>query len=157
MSDEHDADVVETGGAIARRFGDRLELTVCDALTRARWSHRRHVRVGRRLWGDVCEVDVLVDESQCAQYPRGFGIECRWRSVKGSADEKFHCLAANILSGAYGVPVMVIVEGGGARPQALAWLRTQVDGHRFVAVHDVGEFLKWLNRHPPMPFALTGR
>lgn len=51
-------------------------------------------------------------------------IECRWQQVAGSVDEKFPYFFAN----ARHVPekeVWLIVDGGGAKPAALAWLKRE--------------------------------
>ena len=152
-----DRAIPESAGTLANRFGNCLEQIVVDRLSRGGWSHQRHARIGRRLWGDPLVVDVVVDADQFGEFPRGVAIECKWQQVPGSADEKFAFLALNVLHGAYPVPVIVLIDGGGARRQAITWLRNQVDGRRLAHVWTLTEFLAWLNRQPRLPFALIGR
>jgi len=148
---------VDSPGARANRTGVALEQLVDNALWQMGWAHRRQIPVGRKLWGDSLVVDFLIDPDQSPEFPKGFAIECKWQEKTGSVDEKFPWLYLNIVRGSYPVPVVVIADGGGARPQAIAWLRQEVDGVRFAKVFTIVEFMKWLNRQPRLPFRLIGR
>jgi hypothetical protein len=60
-------------------------------------------------------------------------------------DEKLPYLVSNIREG-YHVPAVIVADGGGHRPEALRWLRGQVDGTHLVGVFSLVEFLTWANR-----------
>jgi hypothetical protein len=73
-------------------------------------------------------------------------FESKWQEVQGTADEKLCYLVANIRS-CYPCPAIVIAGGSGARPGAIKWLRSQVDGVKLYAVFHVEEFVSWCNRN----------
>lgn len=50
-------------------------------------------------------------------------IECRWQEGAGSVDEKFPYLLENARDAMPERNVWLVVDGGGARPDAVAWLR----------------------------------
>ena len=76
---------------------------------------------------------------------RGLIVESKWQDVSGTADEKFPYLVANIRH-CYPLPTVVVASGNGARPGAIAWLRSRVDGTQFVAVQSIEDFVSWILR-----------
>jgi hypothetical protein len=78
-------------------------------------------------------------------FPQGLAIESKWQHAQGSVDEKLPYLVSNIREG-YHVPAVIVADGGGHRPEALRWLRGQVDGTHLVGVFSLVEFLTWANR-----------
>ena len=79
------------------------------------------------------------------EFPHGLALEVKWQQSTGSVDEKFPYLVLNIQE-RYPCPVVVVADGGGQRPGALAWLRSQVGGN-LLGVYSLAEFLAWGNRH----------
>ena len=71
-------------------------------------------------------------------------IECKWQEAKGSVDEKFPYLVANIKE-RYPHATIVILDGGGYKKPAKAWLKKQIDGEKLVHVFSMAEFQKWSN------------
>lgn len=78
-------------------------------------------------------------------YPGGLALEVKWQQSTGSVDEKFPYLVLNIQQ-CYPCPAIVIADGGGQRPGALEWLRSQAGGN-LLAVFTLAEFLAWANRN----------
>jgi hypothetical protein len=54
-------------------------------------------------------------------------IESKWQQSRGSVDEKFPFLVANIPE-RYPHATIIILDGGGYIKQAELWLRAQIDG-----------------------------
>ncbi len=79
------------------------------------------------------------------QYPSCFIIEAKWQQSGGSVDEKFPYLVLNIRE-KYPCATIVVIEGGGYRKEALAWLRNQED-KKLVHVFNMSEFFKWASSH----------
>ena len=78
-------------------------------------------------------------------YHNGLALEVKWQQSQGSVDEKFPYLVLNIQQ-CYPCPAIVIADGGGQRPGALQWLRSQASDN-LLAVHSLAEFLAWSNRY----------
>lgn len=95
--------------------------------------------VGRNIYGGDLRADLLLPDHRLV-------VEVKWQDRRGSTDEKFPYLAANILGGCYRYPVIVVVDGGGAREGAVRWLQTQVDGNRFRALFGLGGFISFATR-----------
>jgi len=79
------------------------------------------------------------------QYPSCILIEAKWQQSGGSVDEKFPYLVLNIRE-KYPCATIVVIEGGGYRKEALAWLRNQED-KKLVHVFNMSEFFKWASSH----------
>jgi hypothetical protein len=82
-------------------------------------------------------------------------IECKWQQSAGSVDEKFPYLYLNCVFAMEEPLVIVVVDGGGAKPQALAWLKQAAKRRDFipnentekaVEVLSLAEFTAWGNR-----------
>lgn len=79
-----------------------------------------------------------------ALFPSNLIIECKWQQVSGSVDEKYPFLLFNIIR--TGIPTVILLDGGGYKPAALAWLKDQVnpDG-ALQAVWTMAEFQTRVN------------
>lgn len=71
-------------------------------------------------------------------------IECKWQEKSGSVDEKFPYLVQNIKE-KFPHATIIILDGGGYKKEAEAWLKKQVDGKKLVHVFTMSEFQKWSN------------
>ena len=69
---------------------------------------RTQVRVGRRLWGAVREIDVVLTEPSLW---RSLGIECKFQGTSGSAEEKIPATIRDIE--AWPIPGLVVYDGRG--------------------------------------------
>ncbi len=82
------------------------------------------------------------------QPERSIRIECKWQSSSGSVDEKFPYMLAGLLR-CEESEVIILVDGGGAKPQAVKWLRAEAERQRAikpVAVMNMTEFTIWAQR-----------
>ena len=71
-------------------------------------------------------------------------IESKWQQSVGTVDEKFPYFVMNIQQ-RHPNKTVVILDGGGYKKQAEAWLRKQV-GNNLLHVFNMGEFQKWCNK-----------
>ncbi len=79
-------------------------------------------------------------------------IECKWQQSAGSVDEKFPYLYLNAVEAMPERMVIIIVDGGGAKPSAIEWLRTAAenrlyldDPFKVIRVVDSSGFVRWAN------------
>ena len=155
----------KTSGARANFSGVQLERFVCQALlgcgyTRFEGSRRarrslfadRHTLcgpqfavepvIGQSVYGTSRKADILVIDNRL--FPSGLVIECKWQRRKGSVDEKLVYLNACINLSA--LPTVVLLDGGGAKPGAIAWLKSQITPQGpLLAVYTMSEFQAAIN------------
>lgn len=130
-------------GARASRNGRTAEHVIADILTRHAVAYQRQHPIGTGIYGTPIRADFYLPT--LIGFPDGLVIESKWQDVGGSADEKLPYLVANIIE-RYPCPTIVVIDGGGFRAGALAWLRTKVDGVRLYAVYSLTQFMSWTNR-----------
>lgn len=81
-------------------------------------------------------------------------IECKWQQSAGSVDEKFPYLYLNCVEKMPERTIIIIVDGGGAKPGAVTWLKQACashlyqdpDNHKEIHVMSLAEFLIWSNQ-----------
>lgn len=158
-----------TAGARANQSGNILENTVAAVLDghgyvpicpnlpkkqRLTWlvnSHDNPKRYARQVyigWG-IYQTDIFVDFYliDAGKYPKGLIIECKRQQSDGSVDEKLPYLNLNIAQ-CYPAPAIVLIDGGGMKPGAIAWLKKQVHANpNLFAVYDLSSFMVWANNH----------
>lgn len=78
---------------------------------------RTEVRVARRLWGAVRQIDVIVSDRLSR---RSLGIECKFQGSSGSAEEKIPATVQDIA--AWPIPGIVVFEGEGFSKNMRAFL-----------------------------------
>jgi hypothetical protein len=153
---------IPSGGTRANKTGSRLESFVVhtliqDAYTEVQeeklqaFSSRKvldgrqfaqQVYIGDTIYNTARSVDFLVINKEC--FPDGLIIECKWQQSAGSADEKYPFLVWNINKA--GVPTIILIDGGGYKPNALEWLKDQASpGSSLIAVYTMVEFPKAAN------------
>jgi hypothetical protein len=99
--------------------------------------------IGLSIYGQPLFADFWV--MGVPSQPFGLAIEVKWQQSAGSVDEKFPYLVHNIKD-CYPCSAVVIADGGGQRPGALQWLRSQA-GDNLLAVFSLAEFMAWANRY----------
>jgi hypothetical protein len=99
--------------------------------------------IGHSIYGLPLLTDFWVHGAP--NFSDGIALEVKWQQSTGSVDEKFPYLVLNIRE-CYPCPAIVIADGGGQRPGALQWLRSQVGGN-LLGIFTLAEFLAWANRH----------
>ena len=80
-------------------------------------------------------------------------VECKWQQSSGSVDEKFPYLYLNCIENMPEKDIFIIVDGGGAKPGAINWLRNAAENKLYqdeqqqtnVGVMNLAEFLIWAN------------
>ena len=78
------------------------------------------------------------------KFPNDLIIECKWQQSGGSVDEKYPLLVFNVVK--TGIPTVILLDGGGYRAQAMAWLKDQVNPKgAIIGVWTMAEFQKQVN------------
>ena len=79
-------------------------------------------------------------------------IECKWQQSSGSVDEKFPYVYLNALEAVPEEHVIILVDGGGAKPNAVAWLKNaaknglyKTNKNKNIEVMSLAEFTAWAN------------
>ena len=81
-------------------------------------------------------------------------IECKWQQSSGSVDEKFPYLYLNCIEKMPEPTIIIIVDGGGAKPGAVEWLKSAANSSRYwkddkpqkeILVMDLQGFIIWAN------------
>jgi hypothetical protein len=107
--------------------------------------YARQVHIGPGIYGTEIYVDFYIIGSPAI--PAGLIIECKWQQVGGSVDEKLPYVNLNIQN-SYPAPAVVLIDGGGMKPGAIAWLTQQVNSNpNLLAVHTLSSFLVWANNN----------
>ena len=105
------------GKAKAVTSGHELCDQVADVARALGLDVRREVRVARRLWGAIREIDVIVSDQTTK---RSLGIECKYQGGSGSAEEKIPATVQDIA--AWPIPGIVVFEGNGFSKNMRAYL-----------------------------------
>jgi hypothetical protein len=158
-----------TAGSRANQSGNVLEKTVAAVLDghgyvalsqdlpkkqRLAWllnSHNLPKRYAQQVYIGlgIYHTDIFVDFYiiDVEKYPQGLIIECKWQQSGGSVDEKLPYVNLNIEK-CYPAPAIVVIDGGGMKPGAIAWLKEQVPSNpNLFAVYDLSSFMIWANNH----------
>lgn len=80
---------------------------------------RLEVRVGRRLWGAVRCIDVVLTRTETG---KTLGVECKFQGVGGSAEEKVPATIQDI--DAWPIPGVVVFGGAGFSTNMVAYLHS---------------------------------
>lgn len=130
-------------GQFANRAGEIAENLLGCVIRGTGLRFRQHHYLCKSIYGHPIKVDFFIENSK--DHPGGLVIECKWQDTKGSVDEKFPYLVANIKE-RFPCPAVIVCGGSGQKSGAIDWLKDQVDGTRLLAVFDVEEFVSWMNR-----------
>jgi len=122
------------GRSSAPSGGDALELEVAALAERLGLEARRQVKVGRRLWGAERRIDVGVTEPASR---RRLGLECKFQSVPGTAEEKIPTTIQDIA--AWPIPGLVVFSGDGFSPYMRSFL---IASGRSVELEDLEAWLR---------------
>lgn len=122
------------GGVQAVSNGQGLERAVARIADELGLGVARQVRVGRRLWGPVRKIDLVV---RCGDSGRSLGIECKFQGGAGTAEEKIPAIIQDIA--AWPIPGLVVFAGDGFSDNMQAYLHST---GKAVAFEDLRD---WLN------------
>jgi hypothetical protein len=96
------------GGARAVSNGDELAKAVVALGLALDLEAREQVRVARRIWGAERRIDVVLIHPATR---KTLGLECKFQSVIGSAEEKIPAIIKDIE--AWPIPGLVVFAGPG--------------------------------------------
>ncbi len=96
--------------------------------------------IGKTIYDTDRKCDFLLYHPQ--KFPQNLVIECKWQQTGGSVDEKFPFLVENIRL--LGIPTIVVVDGGGHKPGAIAWMKMQ-ENDILLGVYTLQEFMIKMN------------
>lgn len=102
----------------------------------------RLLPVGKTIYETkrICDLFVVNKE----KFQNDLIIECKWQQSSGSVDEKYPFLLFNIIKTS--IPTIVLLDGGGYKPAAKEWLKSQVrKSSSLIAVWNMAEFQKEVN------------
>lgn len=129
------------GKKTASRIGDQLKREVIELARKLGLDTREEVKVGRRLWGAVRKIDVVLTDPKTS---RLLGIECKAQAGGGSAEEKIPATVQDIA--AWPIPGIVVFAGGGLSQNMRAYLHST---GRAVALEDLKPYLELFFAIPP--------
>ena len=82
-------------------------------------SYARQVHIGTTIYGTPLKCDFLIVHPD--KWRHGLVIEAKWQQVGGTVDEKFPYFVLNVYESEF--ETILVIDGGGYRAGALAWLR----------------------------------
>ncbi|MEH2027436.1 PD-(D/E)XK nuclease superfamily protein [Nostoc sp.] len=107
--------------------------------------YARQVYIGAGIYGSYIYVDFYIIGATSVS--SGLIIECKWQQSSGSVDEKLPYLNLNIQN-CYPAQAVVLIDGGGMKPQAVSWLGKQVGfNQNLLSVHNLSSFIAWSNNN----------
>ena len=104
------------GKATAVAGGSELRDKVAALATELGLDVRTEVKVGRRLWGAVRSIDVVLTRKETG---KTLGIECKYQGIGGSAEEKVPATIQDIA--AWPIPGLVVFGGDGFSTNMVAF------------------------------------
>jgi hypothetical protein len=120
------------GTAVTSGAALRTEvLELCDKLG---LDARKEVKLGRRLWGAVRHIDVVITDKASR---RSLGVECKYQGSGGTAEEKIPATINDI--GAWPIPGLVVFHGPGFSDNMRAYFWST---GRAVALNDLEDWLR---------------
>jgi len=105
------------GKSTAVENGDKLVVEVVQLAEKLGLQARQQVRVGRRIWGAVRKIDVVLTQTETR---KTLGVECKFQSTQGTAEEKIPSTIQDI--GAWPIHGIVVFTGEGFSPNMRAFL-----------------------------------
>lgn len=127
-----------TGGTSANTSGKAIEQSVANFLRDQGHRVFEQQHLGHNIYGGGLITDIYLPDLPLA-------IEIKWQDVRGSVDRIYPYLVENIRH-AYPCPVVVVADGNGASPGALAWLKAQVDSRHLLGVYSLSQFYSYTLR-----------
>lgn len=104
--------------------------------------YTRQLYIGKSIYETNMYCDFILYHPQ--KHPECLIIESKWQESGGSVDEKYPYFILNIQQ-RYPNKAVVLLDGGGYKPQAEIWMRKQV-GNNLLKVFTMAEFTKWANK-----------
>jgi len=105
------------GGAAANQEGKRLEEMVADVAAKLGLTIKREYKVGRRLWGRIRRIDVILIDEETG---KTLGVECKRQVGQGTAEEKLPATIADM--NAWPIPGILVFDGKGFSAEIKSYL-----------------------------------
>ena len=96
------------GRGRASAQGRQLQMRVVELAEQLGLEARTEVRAARRLWGAERRIDVVLKQESTRKL---LGIECKFQSVSGSAEEKIPSMLKDIEF--WPIPGIIVIDGPG--------------------------------------------
>lgn len=123
-------------------FWDHKEQVFANRHSVGGKQYAKQVVVDTTIYGNPRRADFLILNPDL--YPNGLIVECKWQESEGTVDEKYPYLLYNIIKTA--VPTVVLLDGGGYKKAAEAWLKDQANPERaLIGVWNMAEFQRKVN------------
>jgi len=149
-----------SGGAQANNTGNALERYVEHRLVAAGYVYvgprqfkaavyneqplyTRQLHAGTSIYGTAIFADFAIYHPQ--KWPECLIIEAKWQQSRGSVDEKYPYLVLNIQN-CHCFPTILLLDGGGYKPGAEHWIRSQAGSQNLLHVLNMAEFQTWANK-----------
>lgn len=126
-------------GRKANSSGKAIEHAIACFAEQQNFIVQRQVTVGIGIYRAKCIADFVLPEIPLI-------IEAKWQDSRGSVEQKFPYLVANIFY-CYPHPTIIVVDGKGITEGALDWLHRQVDGEKLLQVQTISEFYSFFLNH----------
>ena len=133
------------GRAIAVANGDELTRAVVQLGCALGLETMEQVRVARRIWGAERYIDVVLIHPQTR---KTLGLECKFQSVRGTAEEKIPATVKDIE--AWPIPGLVVFAGEGFTGNMRSFL---ISTGKAV---ELDELRPWLCLFFGLPFGQSG-
>ncbi|MHB8621065.1 MAG: PD-(D/E)XK nuclease superfamily protein [Chloroflexota bacterium] len=117
---------VSTGAALVAVVGQVAETLGLE--------HREQVKVARRLWGAVRNIDVVLTDPKSRLR---LGVECKFQNTAGTAEEKIPAILSDI--DAWPIRGIVVIGGKGFSPNMRFYL---ISSGKAVDVDDLEDWLR---------------
>ena len=122
------------GKATAVKNGNELKRIVVEVGTSLQLAAMTEVKVGRRIWGSVRNIDVVLTDPDTRQR---IGIECKYQGSSGTAEEKIQATLEDIR--AWPIKGLVVIAGSGFSPNMRGYL---ISTGNVVDIEDLSDWLR---------------
>ena len=122
------------GRAYAVGNGQGLVNRVIELAAKLELEYQEQVKVGRRLWGAVRNIDIVLTHPESRQR---LGIECKFQGTTGTAEEKIPAILSDI--DAWPIRGIVVISGKGFSPNMRYYL---ISSGKAVDVEDLEDWLR---------------
>lgn len=122
------------GRGYAVTTGQGLVSQVIRVAEKLELEYQEQVKVGRRLWGAVRNIDVVLTHPDSKQR---LGVECKFQGTTGTAEEKIPAILNDI--DAWPIRGIVVISGKGFSPNMRFYL---ISSGKAVEVEDLEDWLR---------------
>jgi hypothetical protein len=106
--------------------------------------YSRRFHIGKSIYGTAQYCDFILYHPK--KWKDNLVIESKWQQAGGSVDEKYPYLVLNIQM-EYKCPTILVLDGGGYKKGAEAWVRSQAGNGNLLHVFNMSEFATWVNKN----------